>query len=519
MGSRRPSGRLVRNAALIILFVLSGLIFLGGGIAAIIDGLPYLVLERGFTQVIVGTVLATSGILLLALSRVLAELRRVRTTLSNAMMAVSVASMAGEPSASVRGGMNSAAAAGMGLATGAGAAAVAAQLLADDDQGHKAEPSDKSSAGEAEDLDLFGQPKVVAVDSDQQATNIDAETVAGFADPAEVQTPLAQHELAWPGDISDDFDRPTPAIDDTTDEAKGQLSEAAPVADIVEAGDAISGGAATAEDDRADTPVESVARAAPWLGWPQPKFEPEPKFEAEAEPEPEPEPEFEPKFEPEPELDANTTLRSTADDTRPGDEFGFLRESLAGRLAEREDNSGSDDGRRTGTLGDAESWMVSPATRREPWFENAEATAEPETHAEQSDAGLDAAPALHPPLWPPQTRDHATVESGAEAWPEVEAEPEAPSGPAELLPEPEEASPVFAGEPTPASEEPQPAAEPAPPAASNEGIVGAYQVGDAHFTIFADGSIKARTPDGDYRFASMEELKVYLASEKSRLGV
>jgi hypothetical protein len=55
--------------------------------------------------------------------------------------------------------------------------------------------------------------------------------------------------------------------------------------------------------------------------------------------------------------------------------------------------------------------------------------------------------------------------------------------------------------------------------ASEEGVVGAYQVGDAHFTIFADGSIKARTPDGDYSFASMDELKTYLASEKSRLGV
>jgi hypothetical protein len=55
--------------------------------------------------------------------------------------------------------------------------------------------------------------------------------------------------------------------------------------------------------------------------------------------------------------------------------------------------------------------------------------------------------------------------------------------------------------------------------ASDEGIVGAYQVGDAHFTIYADGSIRARTPDGEYSFASMDELKVYLASEKSRLGV
>ena len=71
--------------------------------------------------------------------------------------------------------------------------------------------------------------------------------------------------------------------------------------------------------------------------------------------------------------------------------------------------------------------------------------------------------------------------------------------------------------------DPEPEAEPAPvgppaPAASEEGVVGAYQVGTAHFTIYADGSIQARTPDGDYSFASMDELKTYLASEKSRLG-
>ena len=56
------------------------------------------------------------------------------------------------------------------------------------------------------------------------------------------------------------------------------------------------------------------------------------------------------------------------------------------------------------------------------------------------------------------------------------------------------------------------------PAASEEGVIGAYQVGETQFTMFADGSIHARTPDGDYVFASMDELKAYLASEKDKLG-
>ena len=68
-------------------------------------------------------------------------------------------------------------------------------------------------------------------------------------------------------------------------------------------------------------------------------------------------------------------------------------------------------------------------------------------------------------------------------------------------------------------EEEPPAAPSTPPASSEEGVIGAYQVGDAHFTIYADGSIQARTPDGDYSFDSMDELKTYLASEKSRLGL
>jgi hypothetical protein len=50
----------------------------GGGAAAIVDGLPYLVLERGFTQVIIGTVAATAGLIMLALAWVLVEVRRVK---------------------------------------------------------------------------------------------------------------------------------------------------------------------------------------------------------------------------------------------------------------------------------------------------------------------------------------------------------------------------------------------------------------------------------------------------------
>ncbi|WP_439496978.1 hypothetical protein [Bosea sp. (in: a-proteobacteria)] len=114
---------------------------------------------------------------------------------------------------------------------------------------------------------------------------------------------------------------------------------------------------------------------------------------------------------------------------------------------------------------------------------------------------------------------------------EPEAEERAPTKADELTgeetspgePAPEAAQPASAkdmpeDEAAP-DQEPEEPAKQSGPASSEEGVVGAYQVGDTHFTMYADGSIQARTPDGEYSFASMDELKVYLASEKSRLGV
>ena len=145
--------------------------------------------------------------------------------------------------------------------------------------------------------------------------------------------------------------------------------------------------------------------------------------------------------------------------------------------------------------------------RREPWLgsppvEDLEAVANEEA-----------------PVWPPRTEAHAFDER---------AEPEAIGAEAETFAYPVEApvheepdTPHVEALPEPATvDEPQAEEPPAPAdsrAASDEGIVGAYQVGETHFTIYADGSIQARTPDGDYVFASMDELKAYLASEKSRL--
>ena len=43
------------------LFVVLGLALLAGGAYAIVDGWPYLVLERGLAEVILGSLAATTG--------------------------------------------------------------------------------------------------------------------------------------------------------------------------------------------------------------------------------------------------------------------------------------------------------------------------------------------------------------------------------------------------------------------------------------------------------------------------
>jgi len=483
---------------LIILFVLVGVLLVGGGVAGIIDGLPYLVLERGFTQVIVGTMAVTGGVLLLALSRVLAELRRVRTTLSNAMMAISVASISAEASAPAPAGA-AALAAGAGLAAGVGAALIAAGTSGQPVDDTQTTP--KPATDETDEPDLFAKPQASDDTADWQAVEAEAFKAEAFeiAAPAETSEPQdipAREGADWPGDL----DKSRAAIEPATDAAKDEAAAVAPTT------------AAEIEPDLdmpeqkpalLDTPVETLAeperRAEPWLDWPEP--------DAAAAP-------------------GTVTAKASSDD-----EFGLLRESLASHLAGPEGATApaaGDHGRRVGKLDEAEAWMGASSHRREPWFEKRDVPAEPETPTTfDSEEPPEPAPSLQPPPWPPQTREPAAIDlPSAEPWHGTEAREPEPAEPLhERFAEPDEdtiakAEQADLPQALPIDDAaPASVPEPEPPAASNEGIIGAYQVGDAHFTIFADGSIQARTPDGDYSFASMDELKTYLASEKSRLGV
>ncbi|WP_174873182.1 hypothetical protein [Enterovirga aerilata] len=93
-------------------------------------------------------------------------------------------------------------------------------------------------------------------------------------------------------------------------------------------------------------------------------------------------------------------------------------------------------------------------------------------------------------------------------------------------------------EPASVAPQPEPAAapqvqdkesEPAGAAASGEGlapggaprsaaIVGTYQAGGNSYVMYADGSIRAETPSGEHRFASMDEFKAFMMTGTMRAG-
>ncbi len=43
-------------------------------------------------------------------------------------------------------------------------------------------------------------------------------------------------------------------------------------------------------------------------------------------------------------------------------------------------------------------------------------------------------------------------------------------------------------------------------------VIGTYNSGDNRYVMFSDGSIEAETPQGNFRFASLDELKAFIAA-------
>jgi len=463
---------------LIAIFTVLGVLLFGGGAYAIYDGWPYLVLERGFTQVIIGSIASSAGLIMLSLAWVLKEVRATRRALTEALElrsevqvpAAAVAEpspvMPSRPEAPSFPG--SAVPAVLGAVAGAAAAGAVAHALASDSESSPVRAEEPHASG---DRDLFGALVTQQLEEPE---------------PAAEDKPGEAHENV---PASPEEAEPLP---DMFDEA---LS-AAPSAEVA--------GSPVELEAEGHEPAELVAAKvhAADRDWSFPRFD-EPAL-----PEEPPSNEL-------PATHAETVdAPAVAESGAELDEFSALRASLAGHLNEPERETGRIEpsfSQEPDPFAAAESWMDRASPRREPWLDTPP-VAEPEPAAETA------------PHWPPRTEAHAFDEPAEPAGDDVETAPvpeavepvhhDEGTGASSVEPEQVTAH-VEAGEPL---TEEAPAA-PEARAASDEGIVGAYQVGDAHFTIYADGSIRARTPDGEYSFASMDELKVYLASEKSRLGV
>jgi hypothetical protein len=478
---------------LVRLFVVLGFALLAGGAYAIVDGWPYRVLESGFTEVILGGLSLAVGLILLALATVLAEVRRLKGLVSGAMAVTALSEPRYEsrllPSeAPARAeqmletapvpeaghvGIATTVAAGAGAAVAAGALAGLAKT-ADEPDG---KPTDK--ADEAEKTEEGH--KTEGVDS---ARSDRPETAT--AEPSQLPSAAA-------GDIDDWLLPPVPPVldaapSDVHPDERGENNETGEQAD-------------TSQDEPEPTvPVDAE-------GVPKPADdkagEVEPAAATLDEPEAKPAEDEAVTAKPEPvtvearddqlwwpRIDRPAREQSASVD----DEFNALRDQLAGVVNAPEVESPRRDRDALDTVG---SWMAPrpwpPVTQpRDPG-----AMSEVEAGDKGSPEEAKAEPS------PTQQDEPAAAEPEAESREEDAEEPASIT--AETLP----------AEKTGASLAETKLAE--EPAASEEGVIGAYQVGETQFTMFADGSIHARTPDGDYVFASMDELKAYLASEKDKL--
>lgn len=116
------------------------------------------------------------------------------------------------------------------------------------------------------------------------------------------------------------------------------------------------------------------------------------------------------------------------------------------------------------------------------------------------------------PLWDAGDRPPPR-ETGVLPDPDDDLPAEPPRMPAiDVAPEPAtepvqaEAEPVEDEAPQePRFEDEQPAGQPA-------AIIGTYNSGDNRYVMFSDGSIEAETPEGLFRFASLDELKEFIAA-------
>lgn len=62
----------------------------------------------------------------------------------------------------------------------------------------------------------------------------------------------------------------------------------------------------------------------------------------------------------------------------------------------------------------------------------------------------------------------------------------------------------------------EPGPEPQDPSPAPDKVVGTYQAGGNSYVMYADGSIRADTPSGEHRFATMDEFKAFMLTGTPR---
>lgn len=481
------------------LFVVLGFVLLAGGAYAIVDGWPYRVLESGFTEVILGGLSLAAGLILFALAAVLAELRRLKGLFSGAMAAVALSEprsgerqMPSEAPARPEPAFDKApepTAGHVGMATtlaaGAGAAVVAGALAG------LAKSEDAPDAKATDGANETGKPEE-GYDTRSDRVEIVA------AEPS-------QAPPAATGDIDEWLLPPVSpvldvaAADVRSDEPDGEGEVAVESEDTRELPE---GPASVDADEPADPAIPEIAKPAAIFA-----DEPEAK-QAQEERDKAVKPDVAPATSAEDRLWWPRIERPTREEPASiDDEFNALRDQLSGVVNAPEVETPRRD---HDVLGSAESWIAArpwpPVTQPRDPGALSEVEADAADKARPEEAKAEPAPLADEPS--PSEPAAEPALAAEDAWPAEKAEPSA----AEARSNEAKSNEAKSNEAESAEAKPDDE-----PAASEEGVIGAYQVGETQFTMFADGSIHARTPDGDYVFASMDELKAYLASEKDKL--
>jgi hypothetical protein len=442
---------------MVFAIVIVALAMVAAGVGAIVTGAEIIVLERGWSSVIAGSIVATGGTLLVGIALLVRELRRLPAAMDTVRAGLVPAAPQTTPDVAA-GAVAAPVATAAAAAAAVGAAVVAADVASDLAAAPHGEPE-----SEAERDVAAAAPPVFG-----PAAPAEAPIQAAAAVPSAGPFPPA-----LPG-VSDLFARPR------SDEAAWRGE---PRIDVP---------AAAAEHE--SRPAAAAGNVAPIIPPPGRDDVPEPpepssgRTMAEARPSSgAPPTRMEPRF---PDFSRRDTDDKLLEPAEPPP-----IEPLPAHPAHPENEE----------VRPSRSW---PGTdpRPSPAIVN-EATASPKP-ASATAAGTDRRPGVRPEDGEAGASKTDVLMTGVSKTDELTP---AEIGPHEIEPpkmEPREAEPDER-EPEEAEADRSDRGE---AEAGEPQIIGTYSSGDNLYVMFSDGSIAAETPDGVFRFESLEDLKEYIAA-------